>query len=435
MSESQQRQSETNNQRLTLPAIGYIATDENSDALVRSIVRAQQHGHGTIVTYDNGQPPEGIAYANQLNATVVEPPSSDPDQEMLREGLTMTAAGLGYPGLIMSDEDCQRIDFEASRSNLSIDQFKTDAVLEGGDATSSSTLIAIPAYNEADSIGDVVKVANTVADIVVVVDDGSHDDTAQVARDAGAYVIEHDENLGYGAALKTAFEEGARRNVGHLVTLDADGQHDPREVAQIIDHQRKTGAALVVGNRFADEVETDMPLYRRVGLGTINALTNVSLGSFRPSSWVKDTQNGFRAYDAELLESLASDATIGDRMNASVDILYHTRDQGFSIEEVPLTVNYDVDDANSLNPITHGGMILNNIFRMVERRRPILSLGFPGVSSMVIGIGIGYLTILNYVDTGTFSVGGAILSSFLGIVGMLSCLTAIILHALSVSSK
>lgn len=335
----------------------------------------------------------------------------------------------------MSDEDCQRIDFEASRSNLSIDQFKTDAVLEEGDTTSSSILIAIPAYNEVDSIGDVVKVANTVADIVVVVDDGSHDNTAQAARDAGAYVIEHDENLGYGAALKTAFEEGARRNVDHLVTLDADGQHDPREVAQIIDHQRKTGTALVVGNRFADEVETDMPLYRRGGLWTINALTNVSLGFFRPSSWVKDTQNGFRAYDAELLESLASDAAIGDRMNASVDILYHTRDQGFSIEEVPLTVNYDVDDANSLNPITHGGMILNNIFRTVERRRPILSLGFPGVSAMVIGIGIGYLTILNYVDTGTFSVGGAVLSSFLGIVGMLGCLTAIILHALSVSSE
>jgi len=91
-------------------------------------------------------------------------------------------------------------------------------------------LAAIPAYNEEAAIADVVTETKQYADLVLVIDDGSSDDTVLLAKEAGATVIEHEENGGYGAALRTAFREANRRRADHLVILDGDGQHDPSDI-------------------------------------------------------------------------------------------------------------------------------------------------------------------------------------------------------------
>ena len=297
--------------------------------------------------------------------------------------------------------------------------------------TDCEVLVAIPAYNEGSTIGDVVERAREHADHVLVVDDGSDDDTADSAATAGALVSEHVRNRGYGAALKTAFATARRVDAAHLVILDGDGQHDPADVPRLVAVQRETAANLVIGSRFTGEVTSDTPLYRRVGLTTINALTNLSMGVVRADSRVSDTQSGFRAYDREAIATLAADPAIGDWMSASIDILYHAHHYDYEIEEVPIEVSYDVEDASTHAPVSHGVALVRNILKTIERERPLTALAVPGFSLTFGGFGFGYWAATNYVQSGTFPFGLALMAVFLTLMGIFACFTAIVLHSLS----
>ena len=107
------------------------------------------------------------------------------------------------------------------------------------------------------------------ADCVLVIDDGSTDETVTRAYETGATTIEHERNWGYGAALRTAFEEAARRDADHLVVLDGDGQHNPSDIPRLVAEQERGDAEIVIGNRFVDGHESTIPLYRRLGLRAI----------------------------------------------------------------------------------------------------------------------------------------------------------------------
>lgn len=139
-----------------------------------------------------------------------------------------------------------------------------------------------------------------------MIDDGSTDGTVVRAREAGTTVIEHEHNRGYGAALRTAFEEGNRRNADHLVVLDGDGQHDPADIPRLVAKQERGDAEKVIGSRFVDGREDTIPLYRRLGIRAINLLTNVSFGTMSAGLRISDTQSGFRAYDTRAIRSLAT---------------------------------------------------------------------------------------------------------------------------------
>jgi hypothetical protein len=215
------------------------------------------------------------------------------------------------------------------------------------------------------------------------------------------------------------------------VVLDGDGQHEPEDVPRLVERQRETGSELVIGSRFVDGAEADVPLTRRVGLSVINVLTNISLGIVRPGSRIRDTQSGLRAYSREAIESLAADDDVGSGMDASTDILYHAHHRGYTIEEVDTTVYYDVDDGSTHNPLAHGLALLHNIVKTVEAQRPVTVLGVPGIVATVIGAGFGYWTLLNYFNTGSFPYGLAIVSTFFVLAGIFSTFTGIILHSLN----
>lgn len=416
----------------TVPAVGVVATGANDEAVSRVILRARSRGHTVFVTHPAGVTPAVGEWVSGTDVRVV-PPVADPDvpgsAERVQERLVSAARGASAPGIIVVEDPSRPVSFDPTVETFDeSDDYAVTAVPEG--AQSVGTAVAIPAYNEADTIGDVVAEAMEGADEVIVVDDGSADETARRAADAGATVISHDRNRGYGAALMTAFETAVDRDVDRLVTVDGDGQHDPEDIETLAEVVAESEANVAIGSRFAGESPKGMPRYRRFGLLVVNTMMNVSLGNVLPGSWIRDTQSGFRAYDSAAIESVRSTDGIGADMDASLDILYHLQKEGFDIEERPTVIDYEIDDSSSHHPLRHGLQLVSTILWTVERKHPVLLLGTPGVLITLGGLAIGYVTAIDYVSTGTFPLGTALAAVFATLLGVFACFTAIVLHSL-----
>lgn len=255
-------------------------------------------------------------------------------------------------------------------------------------ASSPSVIVGVPAYDEADTIEDVVSTARQYADAVLVVDDGSDDDTAARAQEAGAFVISHDRNRGKGAALKTIFSVADRVDAGELVLMDGDGQHDPGDIPKLLAERRDRDVEIVIGSRFVDGAKTRIPIYRVFGIQLINVVFNLSMGAARRGEWVRDTQSGYRAYGQAAIESIASNASLSDNMAATTDILQHALARDYDIAEVGTTMTYSVPNANTQNPVVHGLTVVFNVLRAYGSRRPLAVFGVPGVLTMGFAIAL-----------------------------------------------
>jgi len=429
---AQTRPAVTQPDRLDRPALGTVATADNADQIARVVLRGLQYGTGVLVACGIDSETDAVRFARLLGADVVpvEEPSSD---EAVREALESAARSLGYPGLAVSRRTDRRVDYPATldRFEANEDEFAVTAALEQADESADRTLVAIPAYEEADTVGDVVREADRVADVVLVVDDGSGDGTAAAAEAAGASVVRHDRNRGYGAALQTAFSEADSRDVDRLVTLDGDGQHDPTDVERLVERHRETGANVVIGSRFVGDGAAEIPRYRRFGIGVINVLTNLSFGVVRRASWIGDTQCGFRLYDREAIHSLATTAALGDHMSASTDILLHVHRRDYDVEEVGVVVDYDVADGSTVDPVSHGYVLVANILKTVERTRPLTALVLPGFLTTLGGAGLGYWGARSYLLTGRLPFDLSIAAFCFVLVGFLAVFTGIVLHSLN----
>ncbi|MDA1038473.1 MAG: glycosyltransferase family 2 protein [bacterium] len=188
----------------------------------------------------------------------------------------------------------------------------------------------IPAYNEATVIADVVSRTKPFVDEVVVVNDGSRDRTEVVARMAGAVVYRHVINRGLGATLATGIAAALDREADILVTLDADGQHDPSEIPNFIKALQDKKVDAIIGSRLLNG--EGMPFMRRVYNRIGNVLTYVLFGI-----WTTDSQSGYRAFTrhgASLLELKTN------RMEVSSEFLKEIHDKKISFAEIPCTVKY-----------------------------------------------------------------------------------------------
>lgn len=152
----------------------------------------------------------------------------------------------------------------------------------------------IPAYNEEKNIKDVIRGVKKYVDTVLVVNDGSIDRTAEIARKEGAIVVTHIKNLGLGASLKTGIEGAIRLGADIIVTIDADGQHDPNEIPKLVEALRT--CEIVIGSR---ETGKDMPFIKKMGNLVLYWITKIL---FNVS--IKDTQSGFRAFKSEVYNKI-----------------------------------------------------------------------------------------------------------------------------------
>ena len=167
----------------------------------------------------------------------------------------------------------------------------------------SVRVLVIPAYQEAERLGSVLEaVARTGVDCeVVVVDDGSRDGTGEIARGAGALVLRHPWNLGYGAALQTGYKFALERGAAFLVQMDADGQHDPADIPGLLAAVERGDCDLVVGSRFLGRGEYRMGALRTLGRRVFQAIARAA------GLELSDPTSGFQAMNRRVLEVYARD--------------------------------------------------------------------------------------------------------------------------------
>ncbi|MFP3910377.1 MAG: glycosyltransferase family 2 protein [Archaeoglobaceae archaeon] len=279
---------------------------------------------------------------------------------------------------------------------------------------------ALPAYNEEVAIGSVVLGARGYVDEVVVVDDGSSDRTAEIAEAAGAIVLKHEKNLGKGYALKSAFQVARELNADILVCLDGDGQHDPRQIPELVEPVKK-GVDVVIGSRFLDGKHS-VPKYRRLGQEFLTYMTNLV-----SSSKLTDSQSGYRAFSRNAIESLKFN---GSGISIESEMQVSAGDSGLSVKEVPITCRYG-KIRSTYNPIHHGAMVVNGILKLVEQRRPLLFFAVPGFTLGIIGAFMGYRVVDIYNATKTLAIGTALLTILFIMMGTLLFFTGVILHTVT----
>ncbi len=229
-------------------------------------------------------------------------------------------------------------------------------------------LVIIPAYNEEENIGVVVKKTRKSLPgvAIVVVNDGSTDGTARVARDAGATVLSHTINLGPGAAAQTGFKYALRDSYECVVQLDADGQHEPQYINDLLTALENSSADVVIGSRFLGVKGYKPSWVRRIGMAIFGSLTSLIIGQR-----ITDSTSGFRALRRGVVDFFASIDYPSDYQDADVIVLAHFA--GFRIKEVPVAMHED-STGNSVigghRMIYYGFKVLLSTVVTLLRERP-----------------------------------------------------------------
>lgn len=223
--------------------------------------------------------------------------------------------------------------------------------------------VLICAHNEAKYIGEVVRLSLEQAPgKVLVVDDGSTDATAEIAEQAGAYVLRNPKNLGKGASLKRGFERVCEEGCDAVVVVDGDGQHDPREIPRFLDAYQRTHIPVLVGNRMADT--QGMPWIRqwtnRVTCQILNRLTKI---------YVADPPCGFRFYRTDILPFIMSDE---QHFAFDFDILIHAALRRIRVDSVRISTIYNKDKWGSqVSPLRDTWSLFRTVWHHFPDRRII----------------------------------------------------------------
>lgn len=281
-------------------------------------------------------------------------------------------------------------------------------------------IAAIPAFNEEKYIGTIVLKTRQYVDEVIVVDDGSTDNTSSVASLAGATVIRHDKNKGKGAAIQDILAEARKKNPDILILLDADFQHDPDEIPILIKPIISDGFDLAIGSR--EQQRGKIPRYRRIGQRVLSYFSRIL-----SKEKVIDSECGYRALSPRAIAELKLRQK---GFAIETEMIAAATEKGLKITEVPISAIY-TKDSSTLNPLSHGVGVLTWILAMISQRRPLLFFGIPGVVLVAAGIYLGMWVLDVAYAGGGVPAGRAMISILLVLAGVFSTFTGIILNAVS----
>lgn len=284
----------------------------------------------------------------------------------------------------------------------------------------------IPAYNEERFIASVVLQAKRYATHVIVVDDGSTDQTADLATQVGATVIRQTPNQGKAAALNVGFEWSLNFEppADVIVCLDGDAQHDASEIPLVSQPIVNKEADIVIGSRFLT-TKSKIPLWRQFGQHSLNSVTNILSGVK-----ISDTQSGFRAFSPEVAKTL-NFSSQGLSVESEMQFLF--KSSGYNIKEIPISVRYM--DGNKRNPIVHGMRVLDAMLSLVAQRRPLTFIALPGLLIWLTSIITGFSVVTRFNQTNQLATGTAIATAILFISGVLLGISGVMLHTVGNFAK
>ncbi len=226
-------------------------------------------------------------------------------------------------------------------------------------ATSTEVCVLIPAFQAAQTIQPLLEQTQQYADRILVVDDGSSDDTARLAETAGAKVLRHSVNRGKGAALKTGIAYFQEHPCEFLVTMDADGQHAPAAIPRFLRAYERTHIPVLLGNRMADRGQ--MPWLRRRTNQLMSWLISRATGQYIP-----DSQCGYRLFHRSSLLYLCSESA---GFAAESEFLLHLADRGIRIGSVRVPTIYDRKQRSCIRPIRDTFQFFRMLRRFYRYRR------------------------------------------------------------------
>jgi glycosyltransferase involved in cell wall biosynthesis len=294
-----------------------------------------------------------------------------------------------------------------------------------GNSTKNPVVIAIiPAYNESRNIGKIIAETSKYVTIIIVVDDGSEDNTAELAMSKNTKVIRTRRNMGKGTALKRGLVECLKYNPDIIVTLDADGQHDPADIPKLLEPIKNGEADIVIGSRCDNNSLSEIPMVRGFGLSFINFINRSLM-----KSTIKDSQSGFRAYAKSILSMISNYNSTG--YGVETEQLATAELYGFHIVEVPVTIRYrGLENTSKKNSILVGANIISTIFRIVVERRPLLFFGLAGIILFGASVITTSEMLILFNETRYFSIPLALITLGFAIMGTLLLLISFLFHTL-----
>ena len=282
-------------------------------------------------------------------------------------------------------------------------------------------IVGIPAFNEEKNIAVVITQLKKIVDKIIVCNDGSTDLTSKIAEELGVIVINHEKNLGYGAAIRSIFLKSKDLDGDILVTFDADGQHRVDDINKVINPIINGESDLVIGSRFLDESEKEVPQYRKVGIKVITKITNATI-----KKQLTDSQSGFRAYSKKVLTELnPSDAGMG----ISTEILIKASSKNFRISEVPIKITYS-GDTSTHNPISQGSSVIISTIKYTSIEHPLKFYGIPSLIFFIIGLSFTYAATQYYAEIGRLNTNLTIVAAGTILVAVILLITGILLYSL-----
>ncbi len=218
--------------------------------------------------------------------------------------------------------------------------------------------VLIPAYNAAGTIGAVLEKARSLEFDTIVVNDGSTDETASVAQSQGVRLIEHPSNLGKGAALRTGFRSILQKDYELVITLDADGQHDPMEIPFLLDVFRSVKPDVLIASRAGEfhRMTFLRRFWNRLGVKAVSRLCH---------SDITDSQSGFRLIRTDVLREVSL-TTTGFEME--LELLIKACKKGFGVLSIPIYVpRVDGTSSSHFRPVTDTWLVCKLFLRSLFR--------------------------------------------------------------------
>ena len=323
--------------------------------------------------------------------------------------------------MTLRDESSEKFDLKLEKDTFKIAHAADSDWLHN--EKENRTIAIIPCLNEEATIGSVVLRARRYVDEVLVIDDGSIDDTKQIAREAGATVVSHKINKGKSAGIKTGFKYSLQKDYDFIITLDGDGQHNPDEIPEVLG-PLLNGNNIDISLGIRSGKDTEMPMWRRVGKRALDYAT-----SFGNEGFITDSQCGCRAFSKNAVRGIVTKLN-GQAFSVESEQLLRAYELGFNIVNTNISCRYKNLDTSTKRASSHGFGVLGYIIWLVAEKRPLLFIGVPGFIFVMIGIFWGILTLQWYNQHGIFLISYALITIVFLIMGALAMFIALMLNTL-----